>query len=101
MPETKPTPDAQRRIVYVGGDGTYWKKLTRLFSETYPDMDWTFSRLDVGGGEEPWPEAALKILGQDPKIVFLDFTSEPGEKAKLSRFLSRDGALPGPPRRPR
>lgn len=98
MPETKPPEEDPRRlVVYVGSDGSYWERLTQQFSSRYQKVAWKFERLDVDGDRTPYPEVAFEVLRKEPKIVFLDFTSEPREKAKLSRFLARDNSAAGVP----
>jgi hypothetical protein len=80
--------DSLPKLIYVGGDTSYWSLLSAKFNEVYDSLAFEFLNLN-----KETPSEIQKLISiirlQKPKVVFVDFSQNTAEMLHIVRVLSR------------
>ena len=76
-------------IVYIGKDLSYWSKITKRFSEIYPDQEFHFSNL-FQEEKEKIKAIRQELLELKPNIIYIDYVSNEPEMIRLASNIRRD-----------
>lgn len=80
-----------QNIFYIGNDTGFFQNISQRFTANYSALNFVFPNLFFDSAKGFGPERIfLKVIKNDPKIVYLDFCEKREEMLYFAELLSRD-----------
>ena len=77
------------KIIYLGEDLKYLKRLENLFHKKYPDWEISFQNLKLSDFAS-FQRLFVYLYEQQPNIIYLDYTTNPDKGIGLAKLLTRN-----------
>ena len=77
------------RVVYIGSDELFWKRVQTAFRKDYSHFEFTFENLRLDHNFSPI-DAFIELAINGPQIIYLDYTTHSKECIQLAKLLNRN-----------
>lgn len=77
------------RVVYIGSDELFWKRVQAAFRKDYSHFEFKFEILQLGQKLSS-VDAFIELAINSPQIIYLDYTTHDKECIQLAKLLNRN-----------